>query len=280
MFPINLETHDYDEEMLNKFSDLIKDKNFGWNLKDILPKVLVAGENAGMLTDEGAKLLDKSGKLQAGAIACPPEGDAGTGMVATNSLAKRTGNISAGTSAFAMLVLEKNLKELHTTIDMVTTPAGDLVAMSHANNCTTEINAWVSLFKEVLELGGSNVDTNELYTLLFENSLNGDADCGELLPYCFHSGEDIVGLEQGCPSFIHPTKANFNLANFIRAQIYSCFAAMKIGMDILIKDEGAKIDKMVCHGGIFKTEGVAQRFLAAALNTNIETFSTASEGGA
>lgn len=245
-----------------------------------MPEVLVAGQDAGQLTEEGAKLLDASGKLQAGAIACPPEGDAGTGMVATNSLAQRTGNISAGTSAFAMLVLEKDLKELHTTIDMVTTPAGDLVAMSHANNCTTEINTWVSLFKEVLELSGSKIDTGELYTLLFENSLKGDADCGELLPYCFHSGEDIVGLKKGCPAFVHPTKANFNLANFIRAQIYSCFAAMKIGMDILIKDEGAKIDKMVCHGGIFKTEGVAQRFLAAAFNTNIDTFSTASEGGA
>ena len=280
MFPIDIKNASYDKTMLVKFAELVSDKNFAWKLEDILPEILVAGKNAGVLTDEGAKLLDPSGKLQGGAIACPPEGDAGTGMVATNSLAQRTGNISAGTSAFAMLVLEKDLKELHTTIDMVTTPAGDLVAMSHANNCTTEINTWVSLFKEVLELGGSNIDTGELYTLLFENSLKGDADCGDLLPYCFHSGEDIVGLEKGCPAFIHPTKANFNLANFIRAQIYSCFAAMKIGMDILIKDEGAKIDKMVCHGGIFKTEGVAQRFLAAAFNTNIDTFSTASEGGA
>ena len=280
MFPIDIQNASYDKTMLDKFANLVANKNFNWKLEGILPEILVAGKNAGVLTDEGAKLLDPSGKLQGGAIACPPEGDAGTGMVATNSLAQRTGNISAGTSAFAMLVLEKDLKELHTTIDMVTTPAGDLVAMSHANNCTTEINTWVSLFKEVLELGGSNIETGELYTLLFENSLKGSADCGELLPYCFHSGEDIVGLEKGCPAFIHPTKADFNLANFIRAQIYSCFAAMKIGMDILIKDEGAKIDKMVCHGGIFKTEGVAQRFLAAAFNTNIDTFSTASEGGA
>lgn len=280
MFPINISTKNYDKNFLGKFSDLISEYEFPWKLEKILPEVLVAGQNAGSLTEEGAKLIDVSGNLCAGAIACPPEGDAGTGMVATNSLAVRTGNVSAGTSAFAMLVLEKDLKELHTSIDMVTTPAGDLVAMSHANNCTTEINYWINLFKEIIELQGNNVDTNNLYTTLFENSLNGDPDCGGLLPYGFHSGEDIVGLEKGAPSFVRPTESNFNAANFIKSQIYSSFAAMKIGMDILIKDEGAKIDKIVCHGGIFKTKGVAQKYLANALASKVETFSTASEGGA
>lgn len=280
MFPISIKTHNYDISMMNKFNNLIADKNYPWSLNDILPKTLVAGEHAGNLTEEGAKLIDPSGELKAGALACPPEGDAGTGMVATNSLAVRTGNISAGTSAFAMVVLENDLKTLHRELDMVTTPAGDLVAMSHANNCTTEINAWVKLFKEFLEIINVDKSDGEIYSALFNNSLKGEKDCDGIVPYCFHSGEDIVGLAQGCPSLIHPTTSNFNLANFIKAQLYTCFAAMKIGIDILVNEEGAKIDKMVGHGGIFTTPVVAQSYLAAAIGAQVDVINTASEGGA
>lgn len=275
MFPIEIATHNYNQSMVEKFKDLT-----GFDINEIFPKVLVAGEDAGCLTAEGAKLIDPTGTLQPGIPMCPPEGDAGTGMVATNSLTKRMANVSAGTSAFAMLVLEKELNNVHKSLDMVTTPAGDLVAMAHSNNCTTEINSWVGLFKEFAGMLGNDISTGELFELLFKNSLKGDADCSKLLAYCFHSGEHGVELTKGCPAFYHPTDVNFNMANFIRTQIYTCYGAMKLGMDILIKEEGAKMDKCLGHGGIFKTEGVAQRYLGAAFGCPVEVMETASEGGA
>lgn len=279
MFPISIADHNFNEDMLKSFDKLIKDKNYHWKIKNILPQILVAGQTAGQITEEGAKLIDISRNLEPGIITCPPEGDAGTGMVATNSLDVRTGNVSAGTSAFAMLVLEKELSRVHMELDMVTTPVGDLVAMSHANNCTTEINSWVNLFDQCLKLAGCNKDMSDVYTMLFEESLNGDYDCGDLISYCFHSGEPTIGLDSGIPMFIHHTKSKFDIANFIRTQIYASFATMKLGMDILVKEENAKIDKILAHGGIFKTPGVAQRYLAAAIGTTVEVAQTASVGG-
>lgn len=280
MLPIDLNTKDFNHEMIKKFNSLIATNEYPWTLENILPKVLVAGEDAGSLTEDGAKLLDPTGILQAGARFCPAEGDAGTGMVATNSIATKTGNVSAGTSAFAMVVLEKELSKVHKELDMVTTPTGDLVAMAHSNNCTTEINAWMGIFKECLEAFGVKVSPSELYKNLFEKSLEGDEDCGNLMSYCFHSGEHGVGLSEGCPIFLHPANSKFNLANFMRSQLYTCFGAMKLGMDILTKEEGVKIDKILGHGGIFKTPGVAQSILSAAIDVPVVVMETAGDGGA
>ncbi len=280
MFPIDIQTGRYDKSMLEKFDARIADRHFDWKIEEILPEVLTAGQAAGTLTAEGAKLLDTTGTLQAGAEVCPPEGDAGTGMVATNSIAVRTGNISAGTSAFAMVVLEKELSKVYEQLDMVTTPTGKLVAMAHANNCTTDINAWVGLFGECLRAFGVDCAPDELYRTLFKQALAGDADCGKLLAYCFYSGEHGVGLSEGCPLFLHPEDANFNLANFIRVHLYTAFGAMKLGMDILLKEEQVKIEKILGHGGIFNTKGVAQSILAAALNVPVAVMETAGEGGA
>ncbi|QNS14491.1 xylulokinase [Mannheimia bovis] len=280
MFPINIETLSYNQQMLAQFNESIMSFNMPWKLENLLPQVLVAGESAGYLTEKGAKLLDPSGNLQPGIPLCPPEGDAGTGMIATNCIKEKTGNISAGTSAFAMIVLEKMLSKVYSELDIVTTPTGKLVAMAHANNCTSDINAWVNLFGECLETFGINVCTEELYEMLFLHSLQGDTDCGGLLSYGFHSGEHNVGLSEGCPIFLHPTKSNFNLANFIRVHLYTAFGAMKLGMDILINQEKVEITRILGHGGIFKTEGVAQKILASALNIPLATASTASNGGA
>ncbi|EXI62020.1 ATPase [Mannheimia granulomatis] len=280
MFPIDTNSLSYNKKMLSQFSQYISQFNMPWQLEEILPKVLVAGEFAGKLTEKGARLLDPSGNLQAGIPLCPPEGDAGTGMIATNCIKEKTGNISAGTSAFAMIVLEKMLSKVYSELDIVTTPAGKLVAMAHANNCTSDINAWVKLFGECLETFGVNIYTEELYEMLFLQALQGDADCGGLLSYGFHSGEHNVGLSEGCPIFLHPTKSHFNLANFMRVHLYTSFGAMKLGMDILINQEKVEISRILGHGGIFKTEGVAQKILASALNIPLATASTASNGGA
>ncbi|WP_409500698.1 xylulokinase [Mannheimia glucosida] len=280
MFPIDLGLQNYNAQMLSQFDELIKDKKFEWRLSNILPKVLVAGEKAGVLTEQGALLLDPSGNLKSGSLLCPPEGDAGTGMVATNSISEKTGNISAGTSAFAMIVLQKELSKVYEELDMVTTPTGKLVAMAHSNNCSSDINAWVGLFKETLSVLNLSCDTDTLYQTLFLKALEGDADCGNLLSYGFYSGEHIVGLPEGCPTFMHPANANFNLANFMRVHLYTAFAAMKIGMDILMQQEKVEITQILGHGGIFKTENVAQKILASALNVPIATMQTASEGGA
>lgn len=280
MFPIDVEKKDYNLDFLIQFDSLVEDKNYEWKLKDILPNVLVAGENAGKLTDEGAKLLDESGDLTAGITMCPPEGDAGTGMVATNTVAKRTGNVSAGTSVFAMIVLEKDLAKLHEELDMVTTPAGDLVAMAHSNNCTTDLNDWIKLFKQSLEAFGVSVDNNQLYGVLYNKALEGDKDCGGLLSYCYHSGEHMTGFSEGRPLFVRTPDSQFNLANFMRVHLYTSLGAMKIGLDLLMKEEHVKIEKILGHGGLFKTKGVGQKILAAAAGVPVSVMETAGEGGA
>lgn len=280
MFPIDSSINDYDKKMLGQFDELVAEKNFSWKIGGILPKVLVAGEKAGVLTDEGAKLLDVSGKLKGGIPMCPPEGDAGTGMTATNSIAKKTGNVSAGTSVFAMIVLEKALSKPYEEIDMVTTPCGDPVAMVHCNNCTSDLNAWVNLFKEFAESFGMKVDMNELFGTLYNKALEGDKDCGNLLAYNYFSGEHITGFTEGRPLFVRKPDSNFNLANFMRVHLFTSLGALKTGMDILLKEEGVKVDEILGHGGLFKTKGVGQSILAAAVNSAVSVMETAGEGGA
>lgn len=280
MFPIDLETKNYHADMVSKFDHLVAGEGYSWKLLDIMPKVLLAGDKGGVLTEEGAKLLDVSGNLEAGIPLCPPEGDAGTGMVATNSVTKRTGNISAGTSVFTMVVMEQDLKKVHEEIDLVTTPAGDLVGMVHCNNCTSDLNAWVNLFKENLESFGCKVDMNDLYGTLYRKALEGDADCGGLMAYNYFSGETITGFEEGRPLFVRTPDSKFNLANFMRVHLYTALGAIKVGMDILTKEENVQIDSMLGHGGLYKTEGVGQRITAAALNTPVSVMETAGEGGA
>ncbi|KMK50563.1 ATPase [[Actinobacillus] muris] len=280
MFPIDTGLLDYNRTMLAQFNRLIAQEHYPWTLEQLLPNVKIAGQKAGQLTACGAKKLDPTGNLQAGIPFCAPEGDAGTGMIATNCIKEKTGNISAGTSAFAMIVLEKALSKTYAELDIVTTPAGKLVAMAHAQNCTSDINAWVNLLGECLQLFGVKVYTEELYETLFRHALEGDADCGNLLSYGFYSGEHNVGLTKGCPLFLHPTNAQFHLANFMRTHLYTAFGAMKLGMDILIEQENVAIDRILGHGGIFKTENVAQKILASALNIPLATMDTASNGGA
>ncbi len=280
VFPIDSTINDYDKEMVTKFNNEIQAKGVSFKLEDVIPKVLVAGESAGALTEEGAKLLDVTGSLKAGIPMCPPEGDAGTGMVATNSVAKRTGNVSAGTSVFAMIVLEKALSKVYPEIDMVTTPDGSPVAMVHANNCTSDLNAWVSLFGEFAEAFGVEADSNKLYGTLYRKALEGDADCGGLLSYGYFSGENITGLEEGRPLFVRETNSKFTLANFMRVHLFSALGALKIGMDILLKSEDVKLDQIFGHGGLFKTKGVGQKVMAAAMNVPVTVMETAGEGGA
>ena len=280
MLPIDPETKDYNAEMVSKFDKLVAPKGYPWKLLDILPKVLMAGEAAGTLTEEAAKRLDVSGNLKGGIPLCPPEGDAGTGMVATNAVKQRTGNVSAGTSSFSMIVLEKDLSKPSEMIDMVTTPDGSLVAMVHCNNCTSDINAWVKLFREYQELLGVPVDMNEVYGKLYNNALKGDADCGGVLTYNYISGEPVTGLQDGRPLVVRSANDKFNLANFIRANLYATVAVLKLGNDILFNEEKVKVDRITGHGGLFKTKGVGQRVLAAALNSPISVMETAGEGGA
>lgn len=279
MFPIDANAKDYDEVMLDKFAQLEKVKGYSWNIRDVLPEVLEAGENAGALTEDGSKLLDVTGDLEAGIPMCPPEGDAGTGMVATNSVGVRTGNVSAGTSVFAMIVLEKALREVHEELDIVTTPAGDNVAMVHCNNCTTDLNAWVKLFGEFATCMGISVDKNDLYGKLYTKALEGDKDCGGLMAYNFYSGEHIAKVNEGRPMFVRIPSANFNLANFMRTHLYASLASLKIGLNILLKEEQVKVDRIYGHGGLFKTKGVAQGILAAVFNAPVEVMETAGEGG-
>ncbi len=280
MIPVDPKTKDYNAEMVKKFDELVAPKGYPWKLLDILPKILLAGENAGKLTEEGAKRLDVSGHLKGGIPLCPPEGDAGTGMVATNAVKQRTGNVSAGTSSFSMIVLEKDLSKPSEMIDMVTTPDGSLVAMVHCNNCTSDINAWVKLFKEYQELLGVPVDINEVYGKLYNNALTGDADCGGILSYNYISGEPVTGLQEGRPIVVRSANDKFNLANFIRSNLYATVAVLKLGNDILFKEEKVKVDRITGHGGLFKTKGVGQRVLAAALDSPISVMETAGEGGA
>lgn len=280
MLPIDPKTKNYSAPMIEKFNQLIAPKGFGWQVQDILPKVLLAGEDAGKLTAEGARRLDVSGHLKAGIPVCPPEGDAGTGMVATNAVKQRTGNVSAGTSSFSMIVLEKDLSKPYEMIDMVTTPDGSLVAMVHCNNCTSDLNAWVNLFKEYQELLGIPVDMNEIFGKLYNHALQGDADCGGLLSYNYISGEPVTGLAEGRPLFVRSANDKFNLANFMRAHLYASVGVLKIGNDILFKQEKVKVDRITGHGGLFKTKGVGQRVLAAAIDSPISVMETAGEGGA
>lgn len=280
MFPVDMNTKDYNQTMVDQFDALIADRKLPWKLRDIFPKVLVAGENAGTLTAEGAKLLDPTSKLQAGVPVCPPEGDAGTGMVATNSVKVRTGNVSAGTSVFGMVVLEKDLSKAYDEIDIVTTPTGYPVAMAHCNNCTSDLNAWVGLFKEFAEAFGMDVDMNKLFGTLYNKALEGDAECGGLLAYNYFSGEHITGFEEGRPMFVRTPESKFNLANFMRVNLFAALSVLKTGLDILFKQEGVQADKIYGHGGLFKTKGVGQGILAAALNTPVSVMETAGEGGA
>lgn len=280
MLPIDPTTHNYSAGMVAKFNKLIAPKEYNWKLEHILPKVLSAGENAGVLTPEGSKKLDASGHLKAGIPICPPEGDAGTGMVATNAVKQRTGNVSAGTSSFSMIVLEKELSKPYEMIDMVTTPDGSLVAMVHCNNCTSDLNAWVNLFKEYQELLGIPVDMDEIYSKLYNIALTGDTDCGGLLSYNYISGEPVTGLADGRPLFVRSANDKFNLANFMRTHLYASVGVLKIGNDILFNEEKIKVDRITGHGGLFRTKGVGQRILAAAINSPISVMETAGEGGA
>ena len=279
MFPIDPETCDYDVGCLQKTQALLQAHGVNLDLRAILPRVLSAGTLAGNLTPEGARLLDPTGALQPGIPLCPPEGDAGTGMAATNSVAPRTGNVSAGTSIFAMVVLEKALSKVYPEIDMVTTPAGDPVAMVHCNNCTSDLNAWVGLFREFAENFGINVDMNELFGKLYNKALEGDKDCGGLLAYNYFSGEPVTGANEGRPLFVRKPDAHFNLANFMRTHLYAALATLKIGLDILLKEEKVKVDRIYGHGGLFKTKGVGQGILAAAMDAPVAVMETAGEGG-
>ena len=280
MFPIDSEKCDFNRRMVGQFDELIKDQGFGWKLEEILPKVLPAGEKAGVLTEEGAKLLDPTGNLEAGIPMCPPEGDAGTGMVATNSVAVRTGNVSAGTSIFAMVVMEGELSKVHEEIDMVTTPDGSPVAMVHCNNCTSDLNAWVNLFGEFAESFGIKADKNELFGTLYRKALEADKDCGGLMAYNYFSGEPITGFDEGRPLFARTPDSHFTLANFMRTHLYSALATLKIGLDILLKEEKVTVDSITGHGGLFKTPVVGQSMMAAAMNAPVTVMDTASEGGA
>ena len=280
MFPIDVATGDYDTQMVGQFDELVADRGFGWRLLDILPGVVSAGTAAGALTEEGAKLLDPSGTLKPGIPVAPAEGDAGTGMVATNSVARRTANVSAGTSVFAMVVLEGPLKGLHEEIDLVTTPAGDLVAMAHCINGTMDLSAWVGLFGEVGTALGAEFDTTKLFETLYRSALEAAPDGGGMLAYNYLAGEHVTGLEAGRPLFVRTPSSDFTLANFMRTHLFASLASLRVGMDVLLRDEGVELDSMFAHGGLFKTKGVAQGFLAAAMDTPVSVGEVAGEGGA
>ncbi len=279
-FPIDLKTKGFNSRMISQFNDLIGPFHYPWHLEDILPTVLVAGEKAGQLTAEGAKLLDVTGQLHEGIPLCPPEGDAGTGMAATNSITVRTGNVSAGTSVFAMIVLEKELSKVYSEIDLVTTPDGKLVAMAHSNNCTSDYDAWIGLFAEAIKALGMNINKPKLYDTLLGMALQGDPDCGGLLSYGYISGEHMTHFEEGRPMFVRSSSSNFNLANFMRVNLFTALGALKTGMNILLEKESVKVDKILGHGGFFKTQEVGQKIMAAAVNVPVSIMETAGEGGA
>jgi sugar (pentulose or hexulose) kinase len=280
VFPIDAETGYYNRQMMAQFDELVCPLGLPWKLEDILPDVLPAGENAGRLTVEGACLLDATGQLESGIPLCPPEGDAGTGMVATNSIAARTGNVSAGTSVFAMIVLEKELSAAYPEVDMVTTPAGKPVAMVHSNNCTSDYDAWIGLFAEAFRALGFDVSKPKLYDTLLGAALRGDPDCGGLLSYGYVSGEHITHFEEGRPLFVRSADSRFNLANFMRVNLFAALGALKTGMDILMEKEAVKVDEILGHGGFFKTSEVGQKIMAAALDVPVSVMETAGEGGA
>ena len=276
IMPVDEKVGDYDQTMVEKFDAL--NTEYPWKLRDILPKVLPAGTVAGTLTPEGAKLLDPAGDLLPGVPLCPPEGDGGTGMTATNAVTPGSGNVSAGTSIFAMVVLEKQLSKVYPQIDMVMTPAGKPVAMVHCNNCTTDMNAWVGVFGEFLQLMGHEADMGELFTRLYQKSLEGDPDCGGVTVYNYLSGEHILDIEDGRPVVVRDTEHPFTLANFLRSRLYATMASLAAGMKIL-EQEQVVIHRLMGHGGLFKTPVVGQKYLAAATNSPVWVMETAGEGG-
>jgi len=280
VFPVDGAARGYSGRMLRQFGELVGPWGLGWKIEGILPEVLGAGEMAGALTEEGAGLLDESGRLKPGIPFCAPEGDAGTGMAATGSVAARTGSVSAGTSIFAMVALEKELSRVYPEIDVVATPAGGPVAMVHCNNCATDLDAWVGLFGEFAEAAGGGLGRPELYEMLYSKALEGDADCGGLLSYNYHSGEHITGLGRGRPLFVRLPDGNFTLANFMRSLLFSAMGTLRLGMDVLAGGEGVRLDGLVGQGGLFKTKGVAQRLLAAAMGAPVSVMDCAGEGGA
>ncbi|MDD6484405.1 MAG: FGGY-family carbohydrate kinase [Clostridiales bacterium] len=280
MFPIDSTTKDYNEKMVSQFDAAAAGLGYSLKLRDIFPHVLTAGESAGMLTKKGAALLDPTGDLEAGVPMCPPEGDAGTGMAATDSVTVRTGNVSAGTSVFAMIVLEKPLSRAYSEIDLVTTPAGEPVAMVHCNNCTSDINAWVGMLKDFTEAAGLDIPMSKLYEIFFTEAAKGSPDCGRMLSYNYFSGEPITGLEEGRPLFVRTPDSEFSFENFARLQLYSALASLKIGLDILFEKENVPLDSIMGHGGFFKTPEVGQQIMADAINAPVSVMSTAGEGGA
>src|SRR3954471_1897369 len=280
MFPIDSDTGGYHATMLTRFDQLAAEAGVELSLAELLPAIALAGQRAGTLTETGAKLLDPTGRLSPGIPLCPPEGDAGTGMVATNSVGPRTGNVSAGTSIFAMVVLEHELSRMHRELDLVTTPAGDPVAMVHCNNGASELNAWVGLFAEFAQALGAAAEPSAVFETLFAAALGGAGDCGGLLAYNYLSGEPITDFEEGRPLFLRSPDSRLDLGTFMRTQLFASLATLRIGMDVLQKAEGVRLDRMFAHGGLFKTQGVAQRFLAAAIDTPVSVGDVAAEGGA
>ena len=280
MFPIDIGKQDFNAALADAFDAHIAGEELGWTLGELLPQVLDAGEPAGELTAEGARLLDPAGELEAGVPLCPPEGDAGTGMVATNSVGVRTGNVSAGTSVFAMLVLEKELSRAHHEIDLVTTPDGKLVGMAHSNNCTSDYNAWFDLFGQMAEALGVEVSGQDLYQKLLPLALEGDPDCGGLLSYGYISGEHLTGFSEGRPLFARSSDSSFTLANFMRCHLFAALCALRTGLNVLMDEEGVEVDEIRGHGGFFKTPGVGQRIMAAAVGAPVSVLETAGEGGA
>jgi len=278
MFPIDSVHLCYDKAMLDSFQQLVKASGYGWDIAAVLPKLLCAGEAAGHLTSDGAKLVDPSGTLTSGIPFCPPEGDAGTGMIATNAVRQRTGNVSAGTSVFAMLVLEKSLTRYYPQVDMVTTPTGDPVAMVHCNNCTSDIDAWIRLFGEAATALGAEYDERTLYQTMYKKALEGEPDCGGILTFNYLSGEQITNLTEGRPLLFRKPNAAFTLANVMRAHLTSSCASLRIGMEIL-EAEHVELDSMTGQGGFFKAEGIGQKIMSAALGTPVTVMETAGEGG-
>jgi len=278
MFPIS--GSDYDKSMLEKFRILVANKNLSWDILDLLPEVKVAGDSGTVLSESGAVFLDESGNLTSGIPVCPPEGDAGTGMVATNSVKPKTGNVSAGTSVFSMLVLEKPLNGMYKEIDVVTTPDAYPVAMVHSNNGCSELDLWVKMFGEFASLIGTDIDKSRLYELLYKNAMTGDAACGGVISYNYLANEPVAGVKCGKPLYFRGANSDISLANFFRSQLYASVAVLKIGMEILVENEGVSADNFNAHGGLFKVSGVAQQILADALDTAVSVSDTAGEGGA
>ena len=280
MFPVDPDTGAFNAGMLDAFDRHVAGHNVPWKLANLLPSIVPVGERAGTLTEEGARLLDPSGNLEPGTPLCPPEGDAGTGMIATNSIRPRTGNVSAGTSVFAMVVLEKKLSRVHPEIDIVLTPDGRPVGMAHSNNCTSDFDAWMALFGEAAKALGKEVSDTDLYGSLMPLALEGDDEAGGLLSFGYISGEHLTGFTEGRPLFVRTPGSSFTLANFIRAHLFSSLCALRTGLDVLTEGEGVRVEEIRGHGGFFKTPEIGQRIMAAAADTAVSVLETAGEGGA